>query len=242
MARQATRAPALVAFGGGARASSPDGEARRCHVAFALQLTAVVPGGAKERLASQALLQTRLASATLGVGGTRRAIELRYTARPGTAASAWRDDVACHLLARVSGWAADRVQVRAQAMAFAVDLRDLLASTLPHYRFVAVTDVQTARAALHPFDIRDTVELRHRVFAPTAAGETSLPLPLPLLGVPDADAVIELMLRQPEQTAMSFCFEPLPLDDEPPPPQTSAAASREPEVIVGALRREALYG
>jgi hypothetical protein len=67
-------------------------------------------------------------------------------------------------------------------------------------------------------------------------------LPLPLLGVPDVDTIVDLMLHQPEPSAVSFCFEPLPVDADLPLVTQEEGASREPEAIVGAVARQALFG
>ncbi|HEX6797489.1 MAG TPA: type IV secretion system DNA-binding domain-containing protein [Ktedonobacterales bacterium] len=244
--RGARREPAMVLIGwnGGRGATATlDRVARPCRALFALRLETVVHGGTKERLSSQSLLQTRLCSATRSAAAASRAVELRFIATPGTAESGWRDEVACYLLARVAGWAGDRAELRNHAAAFAADLRDLLASTLPHYRFAPVESVAELRRALRPFAAADLVEVRHRVFAPTTNGGIApLPLPLPLLGAPDSDAIVELMLRQPLPTAAGFSFEPLPVEDDLALAMPIEAAGHEPEAMVGAVRREALYG
>lgn len=242
MARAKGQQPAMLVMGTTRRPGDDDSAARVCRVFFAFRLVAVVPGAAKERLEHQAMLLTRVGGAAQsGLAGTR-AVEVRYLARPGTEASAWRDQVECFLIGRVSGWGGARAGLRAETDAFAADLRDLLASTLPNHRFSSICERDALRQALRPFTLADTVEIRHRVFAPSAPATATLALPLPLLGVAEAGAILELMLRQPEPVALSICLEPLAPDGELALAVSDESAASEPEAAVGAVRREALFG
>lgn len=200
------------------------------HAFFGFGLHALSGGSIKERLAGQTLLLTRLEAAAGALPGASRALELRYIVQPGTAANGWHEQVTCALLARLSAWDGDSAGLRRQAMQFGMEIIHLLANTLPGYRFTPFTRAAEVRAALDPFPIMDTGEVRQRV----PPGERALPLPL--LGIPDADMIIEMMLRQPTPTLLSIALEPT----APPDAAPLRAPSTEPpppDIAVGAIRR-----
>src|SRR5579875_879281 len=153
------------------------------HAILGFALHALSGGNSRERLAGQTMLLTRLQAATEHLPGASRALELRYIVQPGTADNDWHEQVTCALLARLSAWDMARAQLRKQAAQFSQEMAHLLSSTLPGYRFAPFTRLEELHAALEPFRVADTGEVRQRV----PAGDSALPLPL--LGVPDADMI-----------------------------------------------------
>ncbi len=157
------------------------------------------------RIAAQGLLLSRI-SADTALPGSSRAIELRYVVTPACAAKDGVESVACYLLGRISGWGKSSQHLRTQAMRFAESLCDVLAGTLPGLRFEEIGSRRALATALEPFAIADTLEVRRRRLD-LSSGEGDLPLPL--LGAPDVDSVIELLLRQDAPTLLTLCIEPL---------------------------------
>jgi hypothetical protein len=203
------------------------------HAFCGLQLRALADVTHKERLTGQTMLLTRLETAIAPLPGSSRALELRYIVQPGTAANRWHEQVSCFILARLSAWDGDAALLRDQGRQFGGELQQLLSNTLPAYRFAPLTQVKQLTTALQPFVVADTGEIRQRV--PDMAGEVALPLPL--LGIPDADMIIEMLLRQPAPTLLTFTLEPTTLTPLSPLTLLAPAPPAGPDSGVGAIRR-----
>lgn len=196
--------------------SSPLGEivtdASGVHAFFGFALHGIAPGAASDRLARQAQLLSRVCMVTANPLTEERAFELRYVVTPRTKENGWRGAVRCVVLARLSLALDDHPSAHARLDAFHADLVMALATTLPAYVFAPLAEVEAVNAALRPFAIADVVEFQHPVRPAPGLGLGDAParlaLPLPLMGLPDADTVIELLLRQPHPTLWSLCFGP----------------------------------
>lgn len=174
------------------------------HAFFGLRLHAAAPSGGAQRLGERTLLLTRLDRIVEGLPGSGRALELRFVVWPGTAANGWQDRVSCYLLGRFSDWGCSAAQLRARALAYAAHLRAVLGHALPGYTFEPLLGVPEIEAARSPFPVVETGEVRRRVS--DIPSETMLPLPF--LGLPDPEALVELMLRQSAPSLLSICLEP----------------------------------
>jgi hypothetical protein len=156
------------------------------------------------RLDGQELLLTRI-GAHNALPGWRRAIEVRYVVTPPDSRKGRPESVTCYLLARLSGWARSARGMRRPLERFATALGDLLACTLPAFRFAPLATRRDIADALQPVRVVDTLEVRRRRLALSWDMST----PRPLVGVPDVASVIELLLRQRAPTVFVTCVEPL---------------------------------
>ncbi len=180
---------------------------RSAYAAFELQGLASL--GPKARISRQALMAARsskLMTAPLGEDG---AFELRYIVTPSSEANEWQASISAYLLMRVSRWHTTPAALRRRAQQLADELEQLLEATLPEYHFLPVTDSATVKKALTPFIIRDTLEVRRRYID----GFAQEPLPLPWQGAIDIEEVLDVMLRQQGQTALSLCMAPTHVND-----------------------------
>ncbi|HEV7129189.1 MAG TPA: DUF87 domain-containing protein [Ktedonobacterales bacterium] len=207
------------------------------HAYFGYVLHSVAPGRSIEHLADRANVLTRLESALGELPGSSRAIDLRYVVSPATLSNGWQEQVRCYLLARLSDWGRTRGQLRLRAQMFAVQLQQILAHSLAGYAFLPLTHPSELAAARQPFVVADTGELRRRI--PEQA--TFDALPHAFLGLPDAESLVEMMVRQATPTLLSICIEPfthgaqmLPVDDGSPPESRPAS--------IGAVRHNELTG
>jgi hypothetical protein len=141
--------------------------------------------------------------------GEDGAFELRYIVTPAGAANGWQSSISAYLLMRVSRWHTTAAALRRRAQQLADELEQLLEATLPEYHFLPVTDSVTVKQALTPFIVRDTLEVRRRYLE----GFAQEPLALPWQGAIDIEAVLDVMLRQPGQTALSLCIAPTRVND-----------------------------
>jgi hypothetical protein len=176
-------------------------------VLFAYRLESAMPGTPVERLSQCAQLLPRLSAATATLPGVSRAIELRFIVEPTVPGTGRAESVTCLLIARYTDWTCARAQRHARAADFARELGALLAVTISDHTFTPVTHADAVRRALDPFPIVDTGEARRR--APDGAPAPGLPLPF--LGIPDVEPVIDMMLRRDAPSVLSICVEPAAL-------------------------------
>lgn len=208
------------------------------HAYFAFVLHSAAPVEALQRLNERTALLTRLEGATPDLPGTGRALELRYVVWPASAQTDWHERVECTLLGRVSAWGCTRSQLRDRAKAYAANLASVLAHVLSGYAFQPITDQKRLASVRMPFAVADTGEVRRRT--PASAGERLLPLPF--LGLPDAEAVVDMMARQAAPTMLAICVEPTVVKTDGPRTSEGDAAQTEPDAAVGAVRRREAPG
>ena len=175
--------------------------------AVRLPAESAMPGTPVERLSQCAQLLPRLSAATATLPGVSRAIELRFIVEPTVPGTGRAESVTCLLIARYTDWTCARAQRRARAADFARELGALLAVTISDHTFTPVTHADAVRRALDPCPIVDTGEARRR--APDGAPAPGLPLPF--LGIPDVEPVIDMMLRRDAPSVLSICVEPAAL-------------------------------
>lgn len=186
-------------------------DASGVHAFFGFTLQGIAPGAASDRLARQARLLARVCAATTNPLTEERAFELRYVVTPRTQENGWRGAIRCVVLARLSLSPGDGTPPHPRLSAFHAELMTALATTVPAYVFAPLVPVEAVNAVLRPFPIADVVEFQHPVrLAPgLGLGDAPAQLALPLLGLPDADTVIELLLRQSHPSLWSLCFGPI---------------------------------
>jgi hypothetical protein len=171
------------------------------------RLRAMSPIQIEARLSAQELFISRLGAPRNLPPGWRRAVEVRYLIEPATKRNGWTERVQCVVLGRVTGWGRSRQDVRRRAAPYLRTICDLLTTELPGCDFEPLAPDEVA-AALEPFKPADLVSIRHIAPDGLVAPESST-LSLPLLGVPDPSAVIEVLLRQSAPSTLLFCVEPL---------------------------------
>jgi hypothetical protein len=186
--------------------ASPDAP-RSAYAAFELQGLASL--GPKARISRQVLLAARSSKLMMASMGEEGAFELRYIVTPSPEPNDWQSSIRAFLLRRVSRWHTTPAALRPRAQQLADELEQLLESTLPEYHFQPVADSATVKKALTPFIIRDTLEVRRRYLD----GFARQPLLLPWQGAIDIESVLDVMLRQEDQTALSLCIAPTHVDD-----------------------------
>ncbi len=185
--------------------ASARNQPRSAYVAF--QLHGLAPLAPKARISSQILLVAR--ATKLATGAIEdSAFELRYLVLPACAANGWQSSITAHLLMRITLWHVAPTALRRRAQQLADEVEQLLEATLPHFLFIPVTQSAAVKAILAPFAIRDTAEVRHRALD-TGNGD---PLLLSWLGALDAEATLDVMLRQSEPTMLSLCISPTSAD------------------------------
>lgn len=192
---------------------------------FGFQLEAMLPTTC-DPLVGRVLLLTRVGAAIADLPGVRRSAEVRYVVWPGTAENGWQERTQCYLLFRMDTWPAPGDQQQKQAKTFALEMQHLLANILPGYRFTPLASEEQVAQALSPFPVKDTGEIRRLMRSPL-----DTLLPPPFAGLPDADLLVDLMLRQSSPTLLSICLEPTEPDldfllaDEGPPPLSWLASA-----------------
>src|SRR6185437_2965599 len=175
---------------------------RSAYAAFELQGLATL--SPKARISRQVLLAARSSALMTARMGEDGAFELRYIVTPSRETNEWQSSISAYLLMRVTRWHTTPAALRHRAQQLADELEQLLEATLPEYHFLPVTDSAIVKKALTPFIIRDTLEVRRRYLD----GFAQQPLLLPWQGAIDIEAVLDVMLRQQGQTALSLCIAP----------------------------------
>ncbi len=132
------------------------------------------------------------------------AFELRYIVTPANESNAWQSSINAYLLMRLRQWNVSLAALRHHAQQLAAEVEHLLETTLPEFHFVPVSERASVKQILAPFPIRDTFEVRRR-YLDTFGGEA---VPLPWQGAIDIEEALDIMVRQPDQTALSLCVEP----------------------------------
>jgi hypothetical protein len=207
---------------------------------FGFRLIALSQVTHPTRLSEQSVFLGQLAQAVPTTPGVHCALTVRYVVQPDTLTEDGAPRVECFLLARVTSYAENPRTLRSRAGAFAGQLQSLLETALPDYRFQPLGTLPAVRAALRPFEPADTAEIRH---LPVDA----LPFPyaLPYRGVPDADAVVDVMLRQHAPTSFEIYLEPRaigPLTDlSAHLPPSSATPAHLPSVLLRQAENEGYH-
>ena len=197
----ATRRPGGAAIYQRPRRVTPGDASDAAFLGF--RLRSLGAASLETRLSGCALLLSRLQHVEAALPGASRALELRYVVWPASATPDGEERVDCYILARFEA-GLSAANPRQEAREFAATLQSLLGATLPSYRFEPLCSQDEVARALAPFPLRDTAEVRRRVLDSMHATGT----PVPLLGLPDADELVELMLRQDAPLALAFCVAP----------------------------------
>lgn len=172
---------------------------------FALRLDAAHALDQEERVSAQALLLSRLRYALDGFPGVSHAIEVRFIVQPladppALAAAGITEQVTCCVIGRVTDWRRDAEAVTQRATALSHEIGQLLSATMDAYRFAAVADPAGVAALLDPFPIADVLEIRPKL-GPDGA------LPEIYGGLPDGDALVDVMTRQAAPTVLTVSVE-----------------------------------
>lgn len=202
----------------------PETDAEHHAAIVAWRLTTLGAPNHEDRVSAQALLLSRLRYALDLFPGASHALEMRYIVWPADAATGTPERVESCLLARFADWRGDRATMQARARDFSREVGQLLGATLADYYFVPVRDPDEVAALLAPFPVAETLEIRQK---PGPDGK----LPEIFGGLPDADALVALMCRQPTATLLAVCV--APVEPEVALDQLTATAESDPEPLIG---------
>ncbi len=171
---------------------------------FACRLESVLPAQPADRLSAQGLLLGRLAFMRSSIPGVTVALEARFTFTPvdhETPAAMTVD-----LIGRYSDWRLTSEDLRVKAREFCHELTLVLASVMPNHQFRFLTRERAVHDVLAPFEINDTAEIRRTAVLPQG-------IPAVFGGVPDSEALMDLLRDQSTPTLVAITIAPVSLDE-----------------------------